>query len=127
MQVLFVAWLRVKALTGDRKQPVLAIKLHQDDPGPLLLVREKLGGKIYGPYCHDGRRYYFWRLMGKSLYASLPLFADLLPECRKRDQFMSWIEKYGLTQTLETMRELERVVDAEINLLTGAEEDEKVR
>ena len=44
------------SFTGDRRQPVLAIKLHEDDPAPLLFVREKLGGKIYGPYCHDGRR-----------------------------------------------------------------------
>jgi len=45
--------------TGDRKQAVLAIKLHQDDPEPLKFIQEKLGGKIYGPYCHDGRRYFF--------------------------------------------------------------------
>jgi hypothetical protein len=53
------------SFTGDRKQPVLTIKLHEDDPAPLLFVQEKLGGKIYGPYCHDGRGYYFWRLNGE--------------------------------------------------------------
>ena len=84
------------SFTGDRKQPVLAIKLHEDDPEPLLFIQEKLGGKIYGPYCHDGRRYYFWRLMGKSLWASLPLFADRLPASRKRHQFTGWIEKHGV-------------------------------
>lgn len=35
---------------GDRKGPVLAIKLHQDDVEPLRLIRSKPGGKIYGPY-----------------------------------------------------------------------------
>jgi len=93
----------------DRKQPVLAIKLHEDDPAPLLFVQEKLGGKIYGPYCHDGRRYYFWRLTGKSLQASLALFAERLPVSRKRDQFTEWIEKYGLAEILAIMIGLDGV------------------
>ena len=97
------------SFTGDRKQPVLAIKLHEDDLAPLQLVQEKLGGKIYGPYCHDGRRYYLWRLMGRSLQASLPLFSARLPESRKRHQFTEWIERYGLTEILAFMSELERV------------------
>lgn len=97
------------SFTGDLKQPVLAIKLHEDDPAPLLFVQEKLGGRIYGPYCHDGRRYYFWRLMGKSLQASLPLFAERLPASRKRHQFTEWIEKYGLAEILAIMSELDRV------------------
>ena len=95
--------------TGDRKQAVLAIKLHQDDPEPLKFIQEKLGGKIYGPYCHDGRRYLFWRLMGKSLYAALPLFAERLPPSRKREQFTRWLEKYQLRKTLEIMQESERI------------------
>ena len=57
------------SFTGDLKQPVLAIKLHEDDPKPLFFMQEKLGGKIFCPYCHDDRRYYFWRLMGSSLHA----------------------------------------------------------
>jgi hypothetical protein len=93
--------------TGDRKQPVLAIKLHQDDLEPLKFIQEKLGGKIYGPYCHDGRRYFFWRLMGRSLHAALPLFAERLPPSRKREQFKRWLEKYQLQKTLETMQEAE--------------------
>lgn len=102
-------------VTGDgllretESKPVLAIKLHEDDPGPLLFIQEKLGGKIYEPYCHDGRRYYFWRLMGKSLQASLPLFAERLPASRKRHQITEWIERYGLAQTLAIMSELDRV------------------
>ena len=97
------------SFTGDRKQPVLAIKLHEDDPRPLLFIQAKLGGKIYGPYCHDGRRYYFWRLMGKSLQASLPLLAERLPASRKRHQFTEWIEKYRLAEILAIMSELDCV------------------
>jgi hypothetical protein len=65
--------------------------------------------KFTGPYCHDDRRYYFWRLTGKSLQASLPLFAERLPESRKRQQFAEWIERYGLAEILTIMSELERV------------------
>ena len=72
-------------------------------------MQEKLGGRIYGPYCHGGRRYFLWRLMGKSLYASLPLFADRLPDSRKKDQFIGWIQKYHLGNVLETMRKLEEI------------------
>lgn len=97
------------SFTGDRKQPVLAIKLHEDDRAALLFVQEKLGGKIYGPYCHDGRRYYFWRLMRKSLQASLPLFAERFSASRKRHQFTKWIERYGLAEILAITSELDRV------------------
>lgn len=96
------------SFTGDRKQPVLAIKLHQEDPEPLRFIQARLGGRIYGPYCHAGRRYYFWRLTGKSLYAALPLFADRLPESRKRNQFFQWIEKYALQETLDSMLALKQ-------------------
>jgi LAGLIDADG DNA endonuclease family protein len=36
------------SFTGDYKQPVLCIKLHQDDLQPLRFIQEKLGGRIYG-------------------------------------------------------------------------------
>src|SRR5262245_59949400 len=94
------------SFAGDLKQPVLAIKLHEDDPKPLFFMQERLGGKIYGPYCHGDRRYYFWRLMGKSLHSALPLFARWLTPGRKRDQFVMWIQKYGLEGILKTMSEL---------------------
>ena len=92
------------SFTGDRRQAALAIKLHQDDPEPLQFIEQRLGGKIYGPYCHQGRRYYFWRLMGKALYAALPLFFDRLPSSRKRAQFEAWIDKYSLHEKLEEAR-----------------------
>jgi hypothetical protein len=38
----------------------------------------------------------------------LPLFADRLPESRKRKQFNNWIEKYQLGEQLAKMRELQR-------------------
>jgi len=54
------------SFTGDRKQAVLAIKLHEDDPEPLQFIQQRLGGKIYGPYCHQRRRYCFLALGGSS-------------------------------------------------------------
>ena len=94
------------SFTGDRRQPALAIKLHQDDPEPLLFMQRVLGGKIYGPYCQAGRRYYFWRLVGRALHTPLPLFDERLPKSRKRDQFIAWMDKYRPRQKLEASREL---------------------
>lgn len=37
------------SFTGGRKQPVLAIKLHEDDPAPLLFAQESLEGRFTGP------------------------------------------------------------------------------
>lgn len=103
------------SFTGDRKQAVLAIKLHQDDPEPLQFIQHRLGGKIYGPYCHQGRRYYFWRLMGRALYSALPLFYERLPESRKRDQFFAWVDKYRLRQKLEEALVLQSLADSQVD------------
>ena len=101
------------SFTGDRKQAALAIKLHHADPEPLRFIQERLGGRIYGPYCHQGRRYYFWRLVGKALYAALPLFYERLPESRKRDQFLAWVVKYRLQEKLEAARTLRSFADVQ--------------
>lgn len=39
------------SFTGAGKQPVLAIKLHQDDWKPCF-IQKKLVGWLYRPYCH---------------------------------------------------------------------------
>jgi hypothetical protein len=88
------------SFTGDRHRAELAIRLHESDPEPLRLIQMTLGGRIYGPYCHGGRRYFHWSLSGKALYDAVPIFEERLPPSRKRDQFLVWIEKYGLRAKL---------------------------
>jgi hypothetical protein len=82
--------------TADRQQPSLQIKLHARDPFPLRFVSERLGGRVFGPYRHQGRHYFNWILRGRELRAALPLFRDYLPESWKREQFERWLDRHRL-------------------------------
>jgi hypothetical protein len=84
------------SFTGDRKTPCLALKLQLEDHEPLVRLHILLGGRIYGPYNHGGRRYRIWKLRGKDLIKALPLFRKYLPASRKRTQFECWEVRYGL-------------------------------
>ncbi len=81
------------SFTGDRHQYYLTIKLHESDIQPLLTVKNLLGGRIYGPYENDGRRFWVYRIRARQIRAHLRLFYERLPESRKREQFLVWAEK----------------------------------
>ena len=81
--------------TGDGRVGWLSIKTHADDSEPLMLLHRLLGGTLYGPYDHGGRRYYDWRLRGRALADALPHFDAILPTCRKRDQYLAWKARYA--------------------------------
>jgi len=86
------------SFTGGRHtSPHLAVRLHECDPQPLEDLRSVLGGKIYGPYLHDGRRYRMWLLRGWQLAEALPYFDDWLPSSHKREQYEIWRAKYART------------------------------
>jgi hypothetical protein len=78
------------SFTGDKRVPVLAVKMHQRDPEPLRFLLAVLGGKIYGPYHHDGRHFLQWHLRGVQLRRAVPIFLDHLPPSHKRRQFLAW-------------------------------------
>lgn len=84
------------SFTADRRAPVLSVKLHEQDRQALQLVARSLGGKVYGPYHHDGRHFFVYRLRGEALRSAVPLFVTYLPEGRKRRQFLAWAAKYRL-------------------------------
>lgn len=83
------------SFTGGR-QPELSMKLHEDDPEPLLCLKSVFGGRIYGPYLHAGRRYRIRLLRGWELWDALPVIFDALPPSKKRVQFEKWVQKFGL-------------------------------
>ena len=83
------------SFTGDRKQPALSVKMHARDPEPLARLHELLGGRIYGPYLHDGRNYSIWLLRGADLAAAVPLFERHLPPCSRRRQFELWRHQHA--------------------------------
>jgi hypothetical protein len=81
--------------TGDKHAPALAVKMHADDPQPILHLERILGGRIYGPYRHGRRHYHLYLLRGVALRRALPLFDRILPPSRKRDQYEAWKAKFG--------------------------------
>ena len=85
------------SFTGDARTPTLSIKLHRDDPQPLVLVNRALGGRIYGPYEHTGRRFWLYHLRGVALERSIMLFDEYLPRSKKRRQFLEWARFYGFS------------------------------
>jgi hypothetical protein len=82
------------SFTADRQQPYLQVKLHARDPFPLRFLSDRLGGRVYGPYHHQGRNYFTWLLRGPELRTALPLFRDYLPESWKREQFERWFDRH---------------------------------
>lgn len=82
------------SFTRDRRQPYLQVKLHTRDPIPLRFLADLLGGRVYGPYDHQGRDYFTWLLRGRDLKAAVPLFRDYLPASWKREQFLVWWERH---------------------------------
>jgi hypothetical protein len=84
------------AFTGDDHKPALGVKLHASDPLPLQALEQYFGGKINGPYCHQGRVYRIWLLRGAELVRALPIFDAYLPDSRKREQYLVWKAKWHL-------------------------------
>lgn len=79
------------------KAPYIGMKLHQDDPKPLDVLKKHLGGKIYGPYFHQNRKYLIWKIVKKEELNRAILFFDLhLPESLKRQKYLIWKDKYQM-------------------------------
>lgn len=82
------------SFTGDRQAPALAMKLHARDPFPLVDLRALLGGRIYGPYCHQGRHCWLYMLRGGELESNIPVFDRYLPSSYRREQYERWRAQY---------------------------------
>ena len=72
------------------------IKLHADDPEPLKYAERVLGGKIYGIYENNGRRFWHYHLRGFELRSNIRFFYQYLPNSKKRTQFLRWAKTYNL-------------------------------
>ena len=75
--------------------PAVQVLLHERDPKPLLDLLLLYGGKLYGPYRHNGSSASMWRLSGQALAATIPLFLRHLPRSHKRGQFLAWAVRHG--------------------------------
>lgn len=68
---------------GDGRQPQITLRMHvRHETLFRWLVRTFPGGRLYGPYSHDGREYYQWMIRGAYLRDEiLPLLeSTIVPE-----------------------------------------------
>jgi hypothetical protein len=89
---------------GDGRQPQVTLRMHVRHEAIFRwLERTFPGGKLYGPYHHDGRHYYQWMARGAYLRDYLlPLLERVLgPEidehsfrrlCQMREEYASRLE-----------------------------------
>ncbi len=91
---------------GDGRQPQVTLRMHVRHESLFLwLQRTFPGGKLYGPYGHDGRHYYQWMARGPFLRDEiLPILVEhLTPEVdehccqRVREMCRRYGRQLGLT------------------------------
>ncbi|MBA2607556.1 MAG: hypothetical protein H0U92_01295 [Actinobacteria bacterium] len=62
---------------GDGRQPQVILRMHVDHKAVFDWVVDRVpGGRLYGPYEHDGRRYYQWMVRGTYLREAFVPFLD---------------------------------------------------
>jgi hypothetical protein len=83
------------SFTGSGEAPWLAVKLHARDELPLLELKRVFGGRINGPYHHDGRHFRVWMLRCRQLAEALEFFDRWLPPSHKREQYAIWRERWA--------------------------------
>jgi hypothetical protein len=74
---------------GDGRQPHVTLRMHvRHEPIFRWLERTFPGGRVYGPYNHDGRRYFQWMARGPFLRDELvPLLDRVLSPSLDRHSF----------------------------------------
>jgi hypothetical protein len=82
---------------GDGRQPQVALRMHiRHEAIFRWLERTFPGGRLYGPYNHDGRHYFQWMARGRFLRDELvPLLDRLLSPNLDRHSF----ERYQLMKS----------------------------
>jgi len=85
---------------GDGRTPQVTLRMHIRHEAMFRWLVARWGGKLYGPYHHDGRSYYQWMARGAYLRETLvPLLdAALSPEIDEPSyqRYQAMKERYGL-------------------------------
>ena len=85
---------------GDGRTPQVTLRMHIRHEAMFRWLVARWGGKLYGPYHHDGRSYYQWMARGAYLRETLvplldaALSAEIDEPSYQRYQAMK--ERYGL-------------------------------
>ncbi len=85
---------------GDGRQPQITLRMHVRHEAMFRWLEKTFtGGRLYGPYHHDGRHYYQWMARGTYLRDELvPLLAArLTPELDQYsyDRFHEMLRRYA--------------------------------
>jgi hypothetical protein len=79
---------------GDGRQPQVTLRMHVRHEALFAWIEAVFpGGKLYGPYNHDGRRYYQWMARGGFLKDQLlPLLEQFLSPSLDGHSFRRYTE-----------------------------------
>jgi hypothetical protein len=64
---------------GDGRQPQVTLRMHVRHERIFRWLVATVGGRLYGPYDHSGRRYYQWMARGSDLRDRLIPLLDASP------------------------------------------------
>src|SRR5262245_47325570 len=79
---------------GDGRQPQVTLRMHVRHEGLFRWLESAFPrGRLYGPYAHDGRRYYQWMVRGPAL----------------RDELLPVLEKYAYVLDEHVRGRIERM------------------
>src|SRR2546428_6265391 len=92
---------------GDGKKPHVVVRMHVHHLSLFNWLGERFPwGRLYGPYCYDGRHHYQWMLRGRGLREGLvPLLNRYLRQefsARVFHRYQLMKERYGLPQGSRT-------------------------
>ena len=62
---------------GDGRQPHVTLRMHVRHEPLFQWLMRRVGGRLYGPYDHSGRRYYQWMARGEFLRERLAPLLDI--------------------------------------------------
>lgn len=85
---------------GDGRQPQVTLRMHVRHERLFAWLQELFPRcKLYGPYNHDGRRYYQWMARGAALVHDLLPYLDLdeirLLDDHAADRLAAMCERYA--------------------------------
>jgi len=85
---------------GDGRVPQVTVRMHVRHEAMFHWLVDRWGGKLYGPYSHDGRNYYQWMARGRHLREVLVpvLDAGLSPDfdAHSWTRYQAMKDRYGL-------------------------------
>lgn len=94
------------SFTGDRKKAAVQVNMHARHAPLLRHMREKWGGKVYGPYLHGGRHHVLWTIRGKDLVRLLVVLDDYVhrvPDEKIHSRWRRLKKRYNLSQQFELL------------------------